>query len=201
VVREGLKQILRETKDIVVNGEAKDAQEVLDMVRAKKWDVVLLDISMPGRNGLDILKQLKQNHPGLPILVLSMHPEDQYGLRALKAGASGYLTKECAPAQLEDAIRKVLTGGKYVSPHLAEKLAFHLDADLGKPLHESLSDREYQIFQMIASGKTVSGIAAELCLSVKTVSTHRSRILEKMRMKNNSELTRYAFENNLANNS
>jgi len=198
VVREGLKQILKETKDIVVRGEACDAQEAIEMVHSKEWDVVVMDISMPGRNGLEVLKQLKQERPRLPILILSIHPEDQYGVRALRAGASGYLNKECAPNQLEEAIRKVLSGGKFISPHLAEKLAFNLDEAQGKALHESLSNREFQVFRMLTSGKAVSDVAAELSLSVKTVSTHRARILGKMKMKNNAELTRYAFENKLA---
>lgn len=197
IVREGLKQIIAETSDMVVANEASNAQEVLDKVWESDYSVVLLDISMPGRSGLDILKQLKSERPELPVLILSVHPEEQYAVRVLRAGASGYLTKESAPDELIAAIRKVSLGRKYVSSSLAEKLAFDLEIEAEKPLHETLSDREYQVLCMIAKGKTVKEIAKELSLSVKTISTYRSRILEKMRMNNNAQLTHYAIKNRL----
>lgn len=197
IVRKGLKQILSETSDMVVAGEAGNGQEVLDKVRKNGYDVILLDISMPGRSGLDIMRELKTEYPRLPVLVLSMYPEEQYAVRVLRAGASGYLTKESAPDELIAAIRKVVVGKKYVSSSLAEKLAFYLETDTGKPLHETLSDREYQVMCMIASGKTVGDIAENLSLSVKTISTYRSRILEKMKMSTNAELTHYAIQNKL----
>jgi len=197
IVRKGLRQILSEESDIGEVGEAQNSQEVLELVRKKSWDIVVLDITMPGRGGLDVLKELKELHPKLPILILSMHPEDQYAVRALKAGASGYMTKESAQDELVKAIRKILQGGKYVSPTLAEKLAFNLEVRTEKPLHETLSDREYQVMLMIASGKTVSRIAEELALSAKTIDTYRTRILEKMKMKTNAELMKYAIRNKL----
>ena len=197
VVREGVKQILSETADMVVAAEASSAQEVLNKVWENNYDLVLLDISMPGRGGLDVLKQLKDEKPGLPVLILSIYPEEQYAVRALRAGAYGYLTKESAPDELIAAIRKISQGGKYVSASLAEKLAFDMEIGAEKPPHEMLSDREYQVICMIAKGKTVKEIAGELSLSVKTISTYRSRILDKMRMKGNAELTRYAIKNSL----
>jgi DNA-binding NarL/FixJ family response regulator len=197
IVRQGLKQILSEEFDEVTFGEAKNSQEVLDLVREKSWNMVILDITMPGRGGLDVLKELKGQDPKLPVLVLSMHPEDQYAVRVLKAGASGYLTKGSVQEELIKAIKKILGGGKYVSPSLAEKMAFNLETKTEKPLHEILSDREYQVMIMIASGKTVSGIAEELSLSVKTIGTYRTRILEKMKIKTNAELTHYAIKNKL----
>ncbi len=197
VVREGLKQIVADTPDMVVADEASNGQEVLDKVSKTDYDVILLDISMPGRSGLDVLKELRSLRPELPILVLTMHPEEQYAVRVLKAGASGYLTKESAPDELIAGIRKVTSGGKYITASLAERLAIDLTTGAGKPLHEVLSDREYQVMRMIASGKTVTEIAEELFLSVKTVSTYRHRILEKMKMKNNAELIAYAIQNQL----
>ena len=197
IVREGLKQIVAETSDMVVSDEAGSGHEVLNKVLKNDYDVLVLDITMPGRGGLDVLKQIKSQKPELPVLVLSVHPEEQYAVRTLKAGASGYLTKESAPDELIAAIRKVSVGKKYVSPSLAEKLVFELEIDTEKPLHEALSDREYQVMCMIASGKTVKEIAEELFLSVKTISTYRSRILEKMKMKNNAELTYYAIKHGL----
>ncbi len=197
IVREGLKQILAETPDMVVLDEAKNGQEVLDKIQQNEHDVVLLDISMPGRSGLDVLKQIKSERPKTAVLVLSMYSEEQYALRALKAGASGYLTKESAPDKLIEAIRKVSEGRKYISPSVAEKLAFNLELGEEKPPHESLSDREYQVMCMIASGKTVKEIASDLALSVKTISTYRTRILEKMGLRNNSALTHYAVQNRL----
>ena len=197
IVREGLKQILAETPDIVVGGEAGDAQEVLKQVREGDWDLVLLDIAMPGRGGLDILKQLRTERPELPVLMLSMYPEEQYAVRSLKAGACGYLTKASASEELIAAIRKVSQGRRYVSSSLAEKLAVYLETDAEKPIHELLSDREYQVMVMIASGKTVTQIADELSLSVKTISTHRARTLKKLGMNNSAELTYYAIKHAL----
>lgn len=197
VVRRGLKQILEDQTDMRVEGEAQNGQQVLDLVRKQAWDVVLTDISMPGRNGLEVLKEIKREHPKLPVLILSMHPEDQYALRALKAGASGYLTKESAPDDLVNAIRQVVSGKKYVTGSLAEMLATEFERPSDKPLHECLSDRELQTLCLIASGHTPTEIAVELALSVKTISTYRSRVLEKMRMKNNAELTHYAISHKL----
>jgi two-component system invasion response regulator UvrY len=197
IVREGLKQIITESSDIKVVDEASNGTEALAKVRHANCDVLLLDISMPGRSGLEILKDLKHEAPSLSVLILTMHPEEQYAVRVLKAGASGYLTKESAPDELIEAIRKVSKGGKYISSTLAEKLAFDLEIDTGRPPHETLSDREFQVLRMIASGKTVTEIADEMVLSVKTISTYRSRILEKMRMKTNAELTYYSIKNQL----
>lgn len=197
IVRQGLKLVLTDEFSLLEFGEACNSQEVLDQVDKQRWDIVVLDITMPGRNGLEVLKELKQIRPELPVLVLSMHPENQFAVRVLKAGAAGYMTKENAPDELVKAIKKVLAGGKYVSPSLAEKLAFDLETNMEKPFHEALSDREYQVMCMIASGKTVKQIAGELSLSVKTISTYRTRILEKMKMKNNAELTYYAIRNRL----
>jgi len=198
IVREGLKQILADIPDIVVADEASSGQEVLKKASEHDYDLVLLDITMPDISGLDILKELKSKRPEFHILVLSIHPEEQYAVRALRAGASGYLTKESAPDELITAIRKTSLGGKYISSSLAEKLAFDLETGgAEKPLHQALSDREYQVMCMIASGKTVKEIAEELLLSIKTISTYRSRVLQKMQLKNNAELTRYAILNRL----
>lgn len=197
IVRQGLKQILAETTDLGVGGEATNGHEVLEHIRREDWDLVLLDLAMPGKDGLETLKQIKKEKPKLPVLVLSIYPEEQYAVRALKAGASGYLTKESAPEELIAAIRKVSQGGKYISASLAEKLASHLEVDADKPVHERLSDREYQVMLMIASGKTVKEIADRMFLSVKTVSTYRVRALTKMGMKNNSEFTYYAIKHGL----
>jgi len=197
VVREGLKQIISENPDMIVIDEANNGQEVLNKVSEQHYDVVLLDITMPGRSGLDVLKQLKSKMPKLPVLILSVHPEEQYAVRTLRAGASGYLTKESATDELIAAIRKISQGKKYISSSLAEKLAVDLDMDHEKPRHEILSDREYQVMSMIASGKTVKEIADELSLSVQTISTYRSRILEKMKMKNNAEIIYYAVKQGL----
>jgi two-component system invasion response regulator UvrY len=197
VVRKGLREIIEETSDMEVADEASNGQEVLAKVFKKDFDVVLLDISMPGRSGLDILKELKSQLPKLAVLVLSIHPEEQYALQVLKAGASGYLTKKSAPEELVTALRKVSAGGKYVSPSLAEKLASALETGIEKPPHETLSAREYEVMRKIALGKTVTEIARELFLSPKTISTYRSRILEKIGIKNNAELIRYAIKNRL----
>ena len=197
IVRAGLKQVLADTPDMTVTDEAGGAEEAIRKALDGDFDVVVLDISMPGRGGLEVLKQIKSQKPKLPVLVLSMHPEEQYALRVLKAGAAGYLTKESAPEELIDAIRKVSKGMKYVSSYLAQEIVFALDSDTERPIEETLSNREFQVLCMIASGKTAREIAEELSLSVKTVSTYRSRILEKMRMKSNAELTNYAIKNNL----
>jgi two-component system invasion response regulator UvrY len=197
IVREGLKQIIADSPHFTVSDEAGDGPELLDKVRKEDFDVIILDLKMPGMDGLDVLKQLKIEKPRIPVIILTVHPEAQYAFRILRAGASGYLTKESVSAELITAIRKVHRGGKYISPSLAEKIAFALDTDSEKMLHETLSDREYQVMYMIASGKTVTEIAEEINLSVKTISTYRARILEKMNMKTNAELTRYAFQNSL----
>ena len=197
IVRAGFKLVISDTQDMTVADEAGNGQEVLNLIRKKDYDIVLLDISMPGRNGLEVLKDLKAEKPKLPVMILSIYPEEQYAVRALRAGASGYMTKARAPNELIAAIRKISQGGKYISASLAEKLTEYLDEDANKPLHEKLSDREYQVMLLIASGKTVSDIADELCLSVKTISTYRSHIIDKMRMKNNAEITLYAVQNKL----
>jgi DNA-binding NarL/FixJ family response regulator len=197
VFRRGLKQIIDDTSDMTVSDEAINGWEVLSKVRASNYDVVLLDISMPGKDGLEVLAQLKHEKPQLPVLMLSMYPEEQFAVRALRAGASGYLTKESAPDELVGAIRKVSAGGKYVSSALAEELALDLQRGDKQPLHETLSDREYRVMCLIASGKTATEIARELSLSVKTISTYRHRILDKMKMKNNAELTHYTMSRRL----
>lgn len=197
VVRQGLKLILADHFKKAVFGEARNATEALDLVWKEKWDVVVLDITMPGRSGLEVLKEIKRSRPKLPVLILSMHPEDQFAVRLLKAGAAGYLTKESAGEELVGAIKKVVGGGRFISPSLAERMAAYLTMDVRKAPHERLSDREFLILRLIASGKPVSLIAEELALSVSTVSTYRARILEKMDMKNNAELTHYALQKEL----
>jgi two-component system, NarL family, invasion response regulator UvrY len=195
--REGVKQLLSNTPDLVVVGEASDAAQVLEKSRRMECDVVILDISMPGRDGIEVLKQLKQWNPHCNVLILSMYPEDQYAFRAIKAGASGYLTKNKASSELIEAIRRVASGRKYIGAEVAEQLAVDLERDTEKPLHRKLSDREYQVMCMIASGKAVTEIARELALSVSSVSTMRSRILRKFQMKTNAEITRYAIKHDL----
>jgi DNA-binding NarL/FixJ family response regulator len=197
VVRRGLRQILAETSDILVGGEASTAAELWQLVERERWDTVILDIEMPGRSGLELLGELKRQHPKLPVLILTVYSEEQYAVRAIRAGASGFLTKESAPNQLVAAVRKVATGGRFITPELAERLASSVAGDSDALPHEGLSDREFQVLCMIASGKTVSQIGQELSLSVKTISTHRTRILAKMNMKSNSELTHYAIKNRL----
>ncbi len=199
IVRQGLIQILAEESDMAVFGEAANASETLKNVHEQNWDIVILDITLPDRSGLDVLKELKNIRPGLPVLILSMHPEEQFAVRALKAGAAGYVNKDSVPEELVKAIRKVLEGGKYVSPKLAEKLAVDLELkdESKRLLHEILTPREYQVMCMITSGKRIKDIAEELYLSVKTISTHRTRILKKMKMKNNVELTRYVLKNRI----
>ena len=197
IVREGLKQILAEQRDIVVAGEAETGLDAIKLFRKSRCNVLLLDISLPDRNGIEVLKQIKDEKPDLAVLMLSMHREDQYAIRALKAGASGYMTKQSAPKELVNAIRQVAAGQRYVSAQLAQVLAAQVGDGFDKPPHESLSDREYQTLTMIASGKTVGEIAKELSLSVKTVSEYRSRLLAKMKLKTSAELTHYAIRNQL----
>lgn len=197
VVRQGLRQILSEEPDILEVGEAGSVAETLRLSREAEWDVVILDITMPDGSGLDILRELRHEKPELPVLVLSVHSEDQYALRVLRSGAAGYLTKECAPQELVEAVRRVVSGGKYVGLDLAERLAEVLAGDRNAQAHELLSDREFQILCLIGSGKSASEIAQELSLSPKTVSTYRRRVLDKMHMSSNVELTRYVLEQQL----
>ncbi|HJZ88248.1 MAG TPA: response regulator transcription factor [Polyangia bacterium] len=198
IVREGLKQILDESANITVAGEAASGQDALTRLREESYDVVLLDISLEDRSGLDILKQIKGYWPKLPVLILTMHREDEYAIRSLRAGAAGYLTKKSAPTELVAAIEKVASGGKYVSASLAERLAFAVEPGRVGALHEALTDREFQVFSLIVAGNRITEIANQLCLSVKTVSSHRAHILEKMKMRTVTELIRYAVENGLA---
>jgi two-component system, NarL family, invasion response regulator UvrY len=197
IVREGLKQILADTRDIVVAGDAENGLDAVKLARRGDCDVLLLDISMPDRSGIEVLKQIRKEVPGLAVLMLSMHREDQYAIRSLKSGAAGYLNKQSAPAELVNAIRQVAAGKKYISPALAQELANQIGDDHEALPHETLSDREYQTLIMIASGKAVSDIALELVLSVKTISMYRSRLLQKMKMRHNAELTHYAIKNHL----
>ena len=197
MIRVGLKQVLLKTFPNAVVGEAKNAQETLDQVRAKNWDLAILDITMPGRSGLDILQDIRLARPRLPVLIMSMHGEDQFALRVLKSGAAGFISKHSAPEELVKAVQKILGGGRYVSPSVAEKMIFDLGKDTEKQPHELLSDRELQVMCMFARGKTNKELATELSLSVKTISTYRARILEKMDMKSNAEITRYAIKTGL----
>lgn len=197
IVRQGLRRILEEAEGIEVVGEASNGVEALKKIRPTEWDVMLLDISMPEKNGADTLKQIMEERRGAKVLILSMYAEDQYAIRLMRAGASGYLTKDVAPEQLVEAIRQVVEGKKYISPALAELLLMEINSDLDKPLHSTLSDREYQVLKLLGSGKKVSEIAAALSLSVKTVSTYRTHILEKMNLKNNAELTFYVIQHGL----
>ncbi len=197
VVREGIKRIIAETADMVVAGEAANGWEVLEKARGGDYDVVVLDISMPGKNGMEILKELKRECPGVPVLILSMHPEEQYALRALRVGASGFVAKESAPDELIAALEKVLRGSKYITSALAERLVLDIGAGSEESLHEKLSDRELQVLCLLAEGKTINQIGQELCLSAKTISTYRSRIMQKMAMKTNAQLIRYAIKQGL----
>ena len=197
IVRQGLRQMLAGTTDMELVGEAKDAAELLELFRKQSCDVVVLDVSMPGRNGLEVLKELKSEHPHLAILMLTMHSQDQYAVRALQAGAAGYLTKDSAPAELITAIRRVAAGGKYITAALAEALADYLESKADKPPHESLSDREFEVLRKIGAGKTVSEIAEELFLSPNTISTYRARLLEKLKLHTTAELIHYAITNRL----
>ncbi len=197
IVREGLKQIVTEESDMNVTGEAANSHELFDLLEKGKYEIVVLDINMPGISGLEALKEMKVRNIKVPVLILSMFSEDQYGLRAIKAGAAGYLKKVSAPTELVNAIRKIVGGGKFISDSLAEKLADVIDVDAKKPLHETLSDREYQIMCLISSGKSAEEIAEELALSINTVYTYRNRILEKMHLKSNVSLTQYAIQHKL----
>jgi DNA-binding NarL/FixJ family response regulator len=197
VVRHGLRQIITSDGQMIIVGEASNGNELLNLARETSVDVVVLDINMPGRNGLETLKDLKRDYPSLPAIILSMHPEEQYAVRVLKAGAAGYMNKEAAPDELVTAIKQVYKGGKYINQQIAELLAFHVQGDNHAEPHKSLSDRELEVFYSLASGKTVGQISEELNLSVKTKSTYRTRILEKMNMTTNAELVRYAFDYNL----
>jgi DNA-binding NarL/FixJ family response regulator len=194
IVRKGMIQILKEASDLRVAGEASSGAELVDLLRRSECDAVITDLSMPGISGIDLLKQVHGMRPGLPVLILSVHPEDQYALRLLRAGAAGYLTKDSVPEELLKAIRKICAGGKYVSSSLAERMVFALGTDPEQSPHETLSDREFQVLRLMASGLTPTEISEQLCLSIKTVSTYRARILEKMGMKTNAELVRYALE-------
>lgn len=192
IVREGLKRILNTASDIEEVSEAENAQQLLNLIRTKNWDVVILDINMPGKSGLDVLKEIKHEYPKLPVLILSMYPESQFAVRVLKQGASGYITKASAASELMQAVRKVYQGGKYISPTVADKLAEALKTETDKASHELLSDREFQVFKSIATGMTVGEIAVELNLSVKTISTYRTKILDKMKLRNNADIVQYA---------
>jgi len=197
ILRKGLIQVLSKTSDLVVCGEAENGNEVLSFVQKVDVDVVVMDIDMPEKSGWETLIQLKTQFPKLPIIILSIYPEDHYALRFLRGGASGYLTKSSAPELLVEAIRKISLGGKFISPSLAEKLAFNVDTDSQKLPHELLTDREFQVFCLIASGKKLKEIAEELVLGITTISTHRGNILEKMGMKNNADLIQYAMKNDI----
>ena len=197
IVRKGLRQIAEESQQIAV-GEACDGQEALDKVRGERWDALVLDINMPGRHGLDVLQAIHDLQPALPVLILSVHPEDQYAIRVLRAGAAGYINKDAAPDELVHALNKVIGGGKYISPALAERLAFEVSGQNDKLPHEKLSDREYRVLSMIGEGKSVGQLAVALALSVKTVSTYRSRVLEKMNFKNNADMIRYVIDHKLS---
>lgn len=197
IVRQGLKQILSAMPDLTVAGEAGDGHEALACIRAEHFDVALVDVSMPGMSGIELVKRIKAERPKLPVLVLSMHKEQQFALRALKAGAAGYLTKESAPELLVQAIRKVAGGGRFITPQLAEQLAASVDPFAERAANNTLSDREYQVLRMIVAGKSLSDIAGELSLSVKTVSTHKTRIMKKLGVQTNIELLQYALTHGL----
>lgn len=198
IFRAGVKRLIEESPDIEVAGEACDGFDAMAKLRQQEWDVVLLDINMPNKSGLDIVRQMKQEKPRLPILILSMYPEEQYAVRALKAGAAGYLTKDSESEELIAAIHKVVKGGRYATPSLLEKLLFELDGERGAPKHHALSEREHQIFEQIIQGKSLTEIAEAMSISVKTVSTYRTRVLEKMNMENNAELIHYAIQQGLS---
>jgi len=197
IVRQGMKQIITQVPGMAVAGEAATGQEALDLIRDGAYNIVVLDISLPGRDGLEVLKDIKRERQELPVLMLSMHSEEQYALRALRDGASGYITKGSAAEELVEAIRTIALGRKYITANIAEKLTQQLDTGYRKAVHEKLSDREYQIMCMIAAGKTVKEIAVELCLSAKTVSTYRARVLDKMNIKINAEIIHYALKQGL----
>jgi DNA-binding NarL/FixJ family response regulator len=198
IVREGVRRVLSDEADMVVEGEAETSQDALALVQSREFDVVLLDLAMPGRGGIDVLQEIRRVRPRLPVLILSVSPEEQFALRALRAGASGYVTKLTAPSELVIAIRKVVGGGRYVSSQLAERLADVAFSRTPRPAHETLSNREYQVLQLLAAGKTITRVAQELSLSVKTISTHRTRLLQKLQLSTTAELIRYALEHSLA---
>jgi len=197
IVRQGLKQILADIPDMEVFGEAGSGDEALKFIRDAGWTIMLLDIAMPGKNVMELIKLAKQQSPHLPILILSMYPEDQYAIRMLRAGADGYLTKESAPEQLVAAIRKVAKGGKYISPTMTEKLIAELNSNQDVPLHATLTDREFQVFCGICAGKSITDLSQQMTLSVKTISTYRTRLMKKMNMSKNAEIIHYAFKNDL----
>ena len=197
IIRKGLRQILLEEYPSAIIEEVGDAESAINKTITDSWDVIICDLSMPGRSGLDVVQHVKQNFPKLPVLILSIHPEEQYAIRALKAGAAGYLSKDAATEELVKAVQKILQGRKYISTSLAEIMASELDQDGSKQAHELLSDREFHVFKLIAGGKGVTEIAENLSLSITTVSTYRARILEKMDIKTNADMTRYALENKL----
>ena len=197
VVRKGIKLILSELDEPIVTGQAGNGSEAMRLIREESWDMVLLDIGLPGKNGIEVLKQIKAEYKKLPVLMLSMYPDDQYAMRALRAGAAGYMSKEAAADELLQIIAKVRNGGRYISPELAEKLLFELDDNADELPHLALSDREFEVLRHIASGRSVSEIAILLSLSVKTISTYRARLLEKMKMKHNAEMTHYAIKHHL----
>ena len=197
IFRKGLRQTIEDNSDMTVTGEASSGNEVLSLMSRKHFDVVILDITMPGQSGLEVLKQIKAYYPNIPVIILSMHPEEQYAVRVMKAGAAGYLTKESDEDQIIEAIYKAHRGGKYITPSLAEKLAFAMEIGFEKIPHENLSDREYQVMILIGQGKSIKSIASELNLGVSTVSTYRSRIMEKTGFKNNAEIIQYVITNRL----
>ena len=197
IVRDGLKRILAETEDLVVGAEAGSADEALALVRESDWDLVVLDITLPGRTGIDLLRDLRRERPLLPVLILSIHSEDELGVRAVKAGASGYLSKECASDDLVRAIQLIVSGNKYISRSLADRLIEEIQRDTNKPPHETLSDREYEVLSLIAAGKSMKEVGAALSLSKSTVSTYRQRIFDKLKVKSNAEITRYALHHGL----
>jgi DNA-binding NarL/FixJ family response regulator len=198
IIRKGIIHILGGCSELCEIDEADDGQDLLEKTRKKHYDLILLDISMPGRNGIEVLKQLRIEHPKIPVIILSIHSEEQYAIRAIKSGAAGYLTKEILPDKLVHAVETVLSGRKYITSSIAEQLANQFDEDMAKAPHERLTDREYEVLCKLASGVTITGIAQELYLSVKTISTYRHRILQKMNLKNNAELIKYCFDNKLA---
>ncbi len=197
IVRQGLKQILADIPDMEVFGEAGSGDEALKFIRDEGWSIMLLDIAMPGKNVMELIKLAKQQSPHLPILILSMYPEEQYAIRMLRAGADGYLTKESAPEQLVAAIRRVAKGGKYISPTMTEKLIAELNSNQDIPLHTTLTDREFQVFSGICAGKSITDLSLQMALSVKTISTYRTRLMKKMNMSKNAEIIHYAFKNDL----
>lgn len=198
IVRDGLKRLLADKLGRAAFGEARDAKEALALALREPWDAVVLDISLPGRSGLEVLKELRKKRPKMPVLILSMHPEDQFAVRAIKAGAAGYIVKESAPDVLVDAIRRAMSGKKFITPAVAERLAEEVDDDPARPRHEDLSDREYEVLRLMADGRTVADIARDLTLSVKTISTYRTRILDKLKLTTTAEIIRYALKNGLA---